>query len=155
MYITATLLEDYQHVCQGDPALDQEAENFQETYARWKETGQKALLDSITKQGETPVVYKLRHLVGVPAWRVQDKVNSNITTDNAHMMETLGYACMLGVVDAENLYDDKGNQLTLQQVTGPDGVRALSAESIYILQQTGAWAELGARVIESMNPSKN
>lgn len=145
-----TLVEDWVHVYSNDPALNQDVENFAEVYERWTETGTEDDLKSLTREGQRPTYWKLRHPRGKLREQISDaiKLKDNGVPSN----ETLFDACRLCLIGADGL----GGDDLLQYVHDPaTKLKMLSDDSMALLQTIDGGKlvyELGVAAIMKLVP---
>ncbi len=66
----ATNNEDYDYICECDPAVDRDAEGYREKRQRYEETNDASHLPLVA--GKEPIIYTLSHLRGRQKPKVRD-----------------------------------------------------------------------------------
>jgi hypothetical protein len=153
---TNTIIGDYCHVAASDPALDQEAEGFEDLYRRSVETGDLSLLPR--KEGAEPVVWRFRHLSAAEGAWLADEAQSGGST-----LLCLN-AAALALVAVEGPKEDDGRPVKVARRGRPlPGSRpmtfvAVAAEQLdELVRRDGRLdvtllAELGSRVLDELTP---
>lgn len=143
-----TLVEDFAHVYSEDPALNHDAEGFADAFARWTETGAEDELAKITRPGQKPVMWRLRHPVGRVRVTIGDAFELN--EHGVPTLTTLYDACRLCLSGVDGLPDSDKLQWVIDPVCK---VKVLSESSMTMLHDIEGGKlvyELGTAVILKM-----
>ena len=151
---TATLVEDYDFVYDGDDALDKSCEDFDERYQRFLETGDMAELP--LKQGRSPAIWKLSHIRGKARRQLQGFIMR--TSDNDQISpEALYVACRLALRDVEGLRDHRDEIYKIKKIR-EDGLVVVTESCMSELDgvdQGGLVNAIGLRAILAQVPEGN
>ncbi len=160
-----TLVEDYEHVYSGDDAIDHDVEDWQTRWTEARESGNWDLVP--TKPGRKPVVWKLRHLRGVPRMRVKDMGLEHARGGNcAHAL--FWHACRFALAGVVGLLNDRNQPVTaIPQFAESEEWGRANAVTDEFMEQLGGIeiagehtqdsliVELGSVAIQNMGVSKN
>lgn len=135
---TATLQDDFDHICDSDPALDSERKGYEDELQRFRETGKNPPL----KDGQEPTVFKLRP---IKSSKCLAMLNDLLLKEG---LVTYYYqAACLGLVGVQNLPD-----FEVKRSRGVSGFEQVDVECMDLLPLQ-IIAELGKAVVEQSNPS--
>jgi hypothetical protein len=158
----ATLVEDYQHIWSGDPALNREVDDFDDIYQRWLETGDPAELQKILIPGEKPALFTLEHPRGKLRRQLRDLVLQESKIENGQVTRWSEAALLavaaFSIAKVENLVNPKGKPIVLKRVMDSDAAAMrLDDHHIDLLDSIdeSILAEIGMRVFALMVPSGN
>ncbi len=120
-----SLVENYEHICKSDSAVNRDVEDFENVWRQYIE----GAVEPPLHPGATPTVFTLKHITGKSKAMLSREVK-RFRADDTDVL-TLGSAIAafrLSVVGVEPFADDAGKtvKLTFENV---DGVRALSEDS--------------------------
>ena len=113
-----TLVRNYDLILSFDPALDQEAEGFDDAYLKYLETGD---ADALPRKGnQQPTIWKMEHIRGEPATQLLRRYQDEVPylQEGSIPFDLYYRAARMGLVGWENLYtaDGKEAQFPRKQV---------------------------------------
>jgi hypothetical protein len=151
---TSTLVSDYDCYYSEDPAINKDAEGFQEIWDEYLKTGDSSKIP--LKNGQEPTRWTLRHIRGKAKRMLQDIIRKTMVDDN--ISPTAAYlACQVGLVDVANLPDASGKEFELDKTFDKELKFGVASEDSMIALDTideGQLVnQLGVRVIISMSVS--
>lgn len=135
---TATLQDDFDYVCESDPALDSDRPDFDEAMARFRETGS----DCPLRDGQEATVFKLRPIASN---RCLALLNDLLGKEGA--VTYFYQAAALGLVSVQNLPG-----FEVKRIRGMSGFEQVSIECMDKLPLP-VITELGRAVVEHSNPN--
>lgn len=146
----ATLVEDYDFIWGGDPAL-KKGKTLKKKYAEYLEKGDEKILPVM--EGAAPVRWKLRHLRAQARARAYDLTRSAGTEQSR--LELLWRMASMVIVGVEGLKNADGTEATIDLVP----VRGVSVVSDNDLEQIdanfpGLIIDIGMHAMSQMSPSK-
>jgi hypothetical protein len=139
---TNTLVEDYQYISKSDDAVDADAADFDEKWRLYQE----GKGDPPLKAGKEPTVFTMQHLRSV-----RDKKLLHSESGKHGAGGALITACLLSLKSADNLRDESGKLVKLEQELN-DGVWCCAQESVDLLG-LDLVLELGGVALSRMNAS--
>lgn len=149
----STLVEDYLHHWEDDPAFDQGAPMFKAEYRKAKESGDWSKVPR--KEGAPePTGFKLRHLRGKVMRHAKDVIGSKAQYTAFRELAALALVGVKGLTDPAT-----GEDYVVSRVRHPvTGLEVASDEDMDALEEFADGAlidSIGMRVIEEMGLLKN
>lgn len=149
------LNSQYRFVIADDPALDDAAEGFVQSYLNYLDHLDESQLPM--RQGQKPVVWALHYLHGWAEARLKERVRREavrgvLGSGNVDLSklswETCYFATKLSIVGAENLRDPKsGGNWEVEFIDDDDGVRLATEASMGFLQRL-KWGKTPLNICE-------
>jgi len=142
---TQTLAGTYEYVVKADPAVDTECDDFEEKWRLYSDGQGSPPL----KAGQSPTVFKLRHLRG----RDENKMSPYLGragTKPEYMQDALYAVARIVLVGWDNMRDTGGQLVKMRTTTDDDGERVVSLDSMDLLS-FGVIAEIAAVALDRRN----
>lgn len=154
---TATLVKDYDWIYYDDDALDSSGDSFFEEYKSALESNDISRLK--LKPGQTPAIFKLRHVRGAAKKYLQDHVRRNSDDEHTLNPRSAYLAARLGLVGVENLVDEHGTELGIPTHKYKEAECMCPTETFMSMLNEVSGGDLvnmmGLQVIKAMYLSKN
>lgn len=135
---TSTLQDDFDFICDSDPALDTEREDFEAEMERFRDTGK----DAPIREGQEPTIFKLQP---IKSNRCLAMLNDLLGKEGA--VTYFYQAAALGLVGVSNLPGFK-----VERIRGASGFDQVDVECLDKLP-LAVIVELGKAVVEQSNPN--
>ena len=148
----STLVEDYLHYWEGDPAFDKDADNFKAEYDKAVESGDWSNVPR-AEGGAEPTGFKLRHLRGKARRYVQDIADRG----GMQALREVAALALTGLKDAPDPRND-GKDYHLSFETNEVGMKVVSEKDMDELDRFDGGTlvnSIGSRAAKEMRPSKN
>jgi len=150
----ATLVKSYDVFYSEDPAIDTDAEGYNDIWQDYLSTNDCSKIPM--KAGRQPTRWRLRHIRGKAKRMLQDTIRK--TAVDGMISPTAAYlACQMGLLEVENLVDKDGREFSLETQFDRDlTMKVVREEVMQVLDNIDEGQlvnQLGIRVIMSMSLS--
>lgn len=106
-----TLVESYEYIYSGDDALDSSVADFEKRHEEAMLSGDLAQLP--IRQGQSAVVWKLRHLSGIPRRRLRDMMSADRRSGDVISWATVYHACRFALEGVDGLLNERNQPVTI------------------------------------------
>lgn len=152
---TSTLVSDYVVLFSQDPAIDQGVEGFSDIWEEYLKTGDHEKIP--IKSGESPTLFRLKHLRGYSKRQLLQKVGSTVTENGLPSGAGVFLAAQVCLTGIENLTDNEGKSFPVETEYSKEyKCEIVSDRTMEFLDDIGDGDlvnELGVRAILAVAPS--
>lgn len=146
---TATLVDDFEFISSEDPAVDTSGDDFAEVWRRFLEGAGPAPI----KEGQEPVIWKLRHIRGR---RAREVIQDKLIRDGVGTATT--FVCRWALRSVQGLKDEHGKSLKvpIEREDGMDLVTMGFLDDLETIREAGGpdlVSEIGNWGMQSKVPS--
>ena len=143
-----TLVEDYDFVWRLDPALDHDHAEFDDKYQEYMSTGDLTVVP--LKAGQTPLLWRLRHLKGRSKKRIMDQFNAS---GQKTSFELLWDACAVALAGVTGLKTGDGGDASIDIVES-NGLLRVAESDMEVLDENfpGLVESIGLKAITRSSP---